>query len=131
VFWKKSCLSHIASKNFKLLEMKLFGITVFEDLGSAITVHTLRGIQTFKMYVMLLLMSGITHITSETAGLTVLFPTLRKSIRCVLTSSEHSRQLGIRVAGEQVAGKGDGLITYARIQASNSRNCPVRGGPWY
>ena len=106
--------------------MKVSGITVFEDSGFAITVRTLKGTQTFKIYVMLLLISGITHITSETAGLTVLLSKIWKSIRCVLTSSEHSRQSGRRVAGEQVAGKIDGLITYARIQASNNRHCPVR-----
>jgi hypothetical protein len=83
--------------------------------------------QTFKIYVILLLISGITHITSETAGLTVLLSTPRKSMRCVLTSSEYSRQSDRRVAGEHVAGKSEGLITYARIQASNSRHCPVRG----
>jgi len=131
VFLKKSCLRQIFSKNFKLLERKVFGITVFEGSGFAITVHTLKGTQTFKIYVMLLLMSGITHITLETAGLTVLLSMLRKLIRCVLTSSEHSRQSGRRIAGEQVAGKGDGVITYARIPASNSRHCPVRGRPWY
>lgn len=129
VFLKKSCLSHIASKNLKLLEMKFFfGTTVFEDSGFAITVHTLKGTQTFKMYVILLLICETTHITSKTAGLTVLLSTLRKSIRCELTTSEHSRQSGRRVGGEQVAGKSDGVITYARIQASNSRHCPVRAG---
>lgn len=46
----------------------------------------------------------------------------------MLTSSEHIRQSGRRVSGEQVAGKSDGVTTYARIQASNSQHCPVRAG---
>ena len=108
--------------------MKVFGITVFEGSGVAITVHTVKDTQTFKIYVILLSISGITHITSETAGLTVPLSTPPKSIKCVLTSSEHGRQSDRRVAGEQVAGKSDGVITYARIQASNSRHCPVRAG---
>jgi hypothetical protein len=51
------------------------GITVFEGLCFAIAVHTLKCTQTFKMYVLLLFKSGITHITSEAAGLTVLHST--------------------------------------------------------
>jgi len=105
-----------------------FGITVFEDSGFAITVHTLKGTQPFKIYVTLLLISGISHITSETDGLTVLLYTLRKSIRCVLVSSEHSRQSGRRVAGEEVARKSDRVITSAKIQVSNSQHCPVCAG---
>jgi hypothetical protein len=52
--------------------MKVFAITVFEGSGFAVTVHILKGTQTFKIHVILLLISGIAHITSETAGLTIL-----------------------------------------------------------
>jgi hypothetical protein len=40
---------------------------------------------------MLILKSEIANITSEAAGLIMLQYTHQKSVRCVLTSSEHSR----------------------------------------